>query len=216
MASLAYHTQQIFEQVSSLQCIKNYVLVGGTALSLQIANRLSEDLDFMQWMPSKRSKREVDWVSIQKELKMIGNIQSFEIFGFEHVQFIVEGVKLSFYISDKSSPVTNPIQYKNNLVLADLMSIAAMKMEVMLRRSNFRDYYDLYSLLQHGIDFKAAVELSLKYSNYKLSTKNILALLADGSRFKVDSSFSQLEPIYEVSVLDIESYINSNIKTYFL
>lgn len=171
MTSLAHHTRQIFEQVSYLQCIKNYVLVGGTALSLQIANRLSEDLDFMQWMPSKSKKREVDWVVIEKELKTIGEIQSFEMFGFEHVQFIVKGVKLSFYISDKSSPVTNPIQYKNNLVLADLMSIAAMKMEVILRRSNFRDYYDIYSLLKHGIDIKMAVELALKYSNHRLSTK---------------------------------------------
>ena len=31
-----------------------------------------------------------------------------------------------------------PVEYLNNLRLADVKSIGAMKMEVMLRRSNFR------------------------------------------------------------------------------
>ena len=47
MKGLAPHTQQIFEAVSKLDCIKPYLLVGGTALSLQIGTRQSEDLDFM-------------------------------------------------------------------------------------------------------------------------------------------------------------------------
>ena len=36
MKGLAPHTLQIFEAVSQLDCIKPYLLVGGTALSLQI------------------------------------------------------------------------------------------------------------------------------------------------------------------------------------
>ena len=43
MKGLAPHTQQIFEAVSKLDCIKPYLLVGGTALSLQIGTRQSED-----------------------------------------------------------------------------------------------------------------------------------------------------------------------------
>ena len=39
MKGLAPHTQQIFEAVSKLDCIKPYLLVGGTALSLQIGTR---------------------------------------------------------------------------------------------------------------------------------------------------------------------------------
>ena len=36
MKGLAPHTQRIFEAVAALECIRPYVLVGGTALSLQI------------------------------------------------------------------------------------------------------------------------------------------------------------------------------------
>lgn len=35
MKGLAPHTLQVFEAVSKLDCIKSYLLVGGTALSLQ-------------------------------------------------------------------------------------------------------------------------------------------------------------------------------------
>ena len=44
--SLAPHTGKVFEIISQLECIKPYTLVGGTALSLQIEKRQSEDLGF--------------------------------------------------------------------------------------------------------------------------------------------------------------------------
>ena len=51
--SLAPHTGKIFKSISKLECIKNYTLVGGTALSLQIETRQSEDLDFMKWLTKR-------------------------------------------------------------------------------------------------------------------------------------------------------------------
>ena len=39
-----------------------------------------------------------------------------------------------------------PIAFRNNLRIADVHTIGALKMEVMLRRAKFRDYYDLYSI----------------------------------------------------------------------
>ena len=86
----------------------------------------------------------------------------------------------------------------------------------MLRRSNFRDYYDIYSLLKSGVNIKSAVELALRYSNHILSTKNLLALLSDGSRFRVDSSFEHLNPVYKVTVDDIETYIKDCINQEYL
>lgn len=207
MNSLAPHTSRIFDAVSQLNCIKGYVLVGGTALSLQINSRESEDLDFMRWRISKNQKPEVNWVQIEKELRTISSNISTEILDFYHVEFIVDNVKISFYISDRYSPVSHGISFRNNLVIADVTSIAAMKMEVMLRRTSFRDYYDIYSLLRHGVDFKQAVELALNYSGHKLSTKNLLSILSDSSRFKVDSSFKLLNPVYDVQPEEIEQLI---------
>lgn len=209
MNGLAQHTAAIIESVSRLDCIKPYVLVGGTALSLQIATRQSEDLDFMTWRKSKNEKREVDWPRIKKELSEIGHIEKFDILDIDHVEFLVDGVKLSFYASPNYSPVNNIIPYLNNIVLADKISIGAMKLEVMLRRSKFRDYYDIYSLLLDGANLREMIDLALKYSGHRLKSKNLIALLSRSERFVKDSGFAALNPIYDVSPLDIERKIIS-------
>lgn len=59
MKGLAQKTYSIFDSISRLECIKPYVLVGGTALSLQLGTRESEDLDFMSWRKSRNDKQEV-------------------------------------------------------------------------------------------------------------------------------------------------------------
>ena len=61
MSGLAPHTVGIFDKIASLECIKPYILVGGTALALQLNTRLSEDLDFQSWKSQKTQKQEVDW-----------------------------------------------------------------------------------------------------------------------------------------------------------
>ena len=209
MKGLAPHTLQVFEAVSKLDCIKPYLLVGGTALSLQMGTRQSEDLDFMKWRTSKTEKMEVAWFQIEKELATIGDTQHKDILDIDHVEYLVSGVKFSFYACPKYSPVSMPVEYLNNLRLADVKSIGAMKMEVMLRRSNFRDYYDIYSILKSGVPINDLVSLALTYSGHKLKSKNLLAMLTNGSRFARDSHFEQLAPTYAVTAQEIEDYIKS-------
>lgn len=209
MKGLAPHTLQIFEAVSKLDCIKPYLLVGGTALSLQIGTRQSEDLDFMKWRTSKTEKMEVTWFQMEKELATVGDIQHKDILDIDHVEYLVSGVKFSFYACPKYSPVSEPVEDLNNLRLADVKSIGAMKMEVMLRRSNFRDYYDIYSILKSGVLINDLISLALTYSGHKLKSKNLLAMLTNGSRFMRDAHFDQLEPTYAVTAQEIEDYIKS-------
>lgn len=209
MKGLAPYTRQIFEAVSKLECIQPYLLVGGTALSLQINTRQSEDLDFMKWRTFKAEKMEVAWYQIEKELATIGDIQHKDILDIDHVEYLVSGVKFSFYACSKYSPVNMPINYRNKLRLADVKSIGAMKMEVMLRRSNFRDYYDIYSILKSGIPVNDLISLALSYSGHKLKSKNLLAMLTNSSRFTKDANFKQLEPVYTVTPQEIEEYIKS-------
>lgn len=209
MKGLAPHTQEIFEAVSKLDCIKPYLLVGGTALSLQIGTRQSEDLDFMKWRTSEAERMEVSWFQIEKELATIGEIQHKDILDIDHVEYRMAGVKFSFYACPKYSPVSQPVNYLNYIKLADVKSIGAMKMEVMLRRSNFRDYYDIYSILKAGVDIHDLVSLALTYSGHKLKSKNLLAMLTNGNRFTRDAHFEQLEPVYTVTPQEIEAYIKS-------
>ena len=212
MTALAPHTSELFDKIVSLECIKPYTLVGGTALALQIHTRLSEDLYFQSWKSHKSQKQEVDWVHIEKQLATIGMIQSRELWDFDHVEFVVSGVKISFYACPKMSPFPDPVLVKDNLKMATIKSIAAMKLELMLRRNNFRDYYDIYSIFKQAVNFKEIVDLALLYSGHLLSTKNLLAMLSDSSRFNIDNKFELLQPIYKVSPKDIELFLKECIK----
>lgn len=212
MNGLAPQTSEVFERVTRLECIKPFVLVGGTALSLQLNKRQSEDLDFMCWKKSAKDKPEVPISSIKREIESVANIDSTEIGGFNFVSFVVEGVKLSFYAAPrKRIPSMQVIPFKNNLQLADIKSIGAMKMEAMLRRSKFRDYYDIYSILNEGIDLNEMVEMALEHSGHLLKRKNLLAFLTDGERFRKDKAFLQLNPVYDVSANDIQEYIKAKL-----
>ena len=195
-----------------MECIKPYILCGGTALAIQIGHRKSEDLDFMMWRTSKTDKPEVNWNAIEKELKeKIGEIENFNMLGFDQVEFLVKGVKFSFFVSDNFSPVSSPINYLGNIRLADIEAIMAMKMEVMLRRMKFRDYYDIYCILQNNYSIHKGIEKALSLSRHRLSSKNIIAMLL-GGKFAADNNFATLEPKYNVTKEEIREYILHKLK----
>ena len=195
MKGLAPNVSKIFNSVSQLACIKPFVLVGGTALSLQLGTRLSEDLDFMRWKTDKNDRLEIDWPEIKKELETIGRIERVDVLGFDHVLFVVDGVKLSFYAAPRKR-----------------IPIGAMKMEVMSRRCRFRDYYDIYSVLKDGADFDELITTALLHSGGMLKEKNLLAILSNGERFYKEAKFKQLAPIYNVNAADIQKYIVAEIE----
>ena len=206
--SLAPHTGRLIEAVSKLECIKPFVLVGGTALSIQLENRQSEDLVFMRWKQNKDDDLDINWPQLQRELASIGEVQDVQVSGFDQVLFVVDGVKISFYAAPRKRIATmHEVPYLNNIRLADVESIGVMKMEAMMRRSKFRDYYDIYSILKNGADIHKLIPMALEHSGHKLKTKGLLAMLTNGELFKKDEGFSLLQPTYDVSGSDIESYI---------
>lgn len=209
MKGLTPVTSSIIDAVSHLDCIRPYLLVGGTALSLQIGHRLSEDLDFMSWRTSKNEHREVDWPTIKEELSKLGKVERCDILDISHVEYIVNGVKISFYANPNYSPTTTEIQFLNNIRLADKKSIGAMKMEVMLRRSKFRDYYDIYAILQAGENLHEMIDLALKYSGHRLKSKNLIAMLTRSERFVPDAAFTALEPKYDIQPAHVEELIKN-------
>jgi predicted nucleotidyltransferase component of viral defense system len=213
MKGLAQKTEKIFEEISKLECVKEYTLVGGTAISLQIGKRLSEDLDFCKWSTNlKTDNPAVDWPKIQKQLETIGKVDK-DVLGFDQVNFVVNDVKISFFTKKENlSPVREHFPVLNNIKAADLDSLGAMKVELMLRRSNFRDYYDIYSLLKEGTSLKSLVDGASKYSNHSLKTRNILSFLANGDNYKKGKDFELLKPVYDITSKGIEDLIKSAIK----
>ena len=55
------------------------------------------------------------------------------------------------------------------------------------------------------------VDLALRHSGHVLHTKNLYAMLTNSLRFVPDSNFAYLEPKYDITPAEIESYIRSQI-----
>lgn len=218
MQGLTKDTAKIFRAISLLSCLKGYILIGGSALSLQINKRKSEDLDFCVWTKKlKKEKPAVDWPAIENELETAGRIESRDILGFDQVNFIVGGVRITFVAKlENLSPVNKPVSILNNIYAADIRAIGAMKIELILRRSEFRDYYDIYSILKEGVALKDIVSGAVKYSNHRLKTRDALAFMSNGSNFRPDKGFTLLEPVYDIDHKGIEEYIKSLIRKEYI
>lgn len=207
MKGLAPHTAAIIDRISRLECLDGWTLVGGTALAIQLGHRQSEDLDFMRWQSESSERMEIDWPTIKRDLEQqVGRVQSMDILESNHVEFLVEGVKISFYARECRTPVRTTLPFRNRIVLADIEAIAAMKLEVMMRRSKFRDYYDIYCITLHDPDLMKFVRAAGRYSNHLLKSKHLLALLTNHQRFAEDHNFAQLAPLHAVSAATIEEH----------
>ncbi len=212
MKGLNKNTEQVFLSIKNLPLLNEYILIGGTALSLQIHHRLSEDLDFCKWQDDQKiNYKEIRWTEIEKKLEQFGTVKT-DILDLYQVNFHLNDVKISFYSNALASfrEIQTSITYEH-IRLANVQSLGAMKLEVMSRRYLFRDYYDVYSILQEGISLKNLVSLCGRYSRHRMKSKMILGILSNGSLFKQEENFELLEPKYLVSSKDIEVYIRNQI-----
>lgn len=208
---LSPHTESIFEDISKLDCIKDYCLIGGTALALQIAHRHSEDFDFCIWKKYRRDKIEIHWSAIFKELSTLGNVEK-NILAFDHCDFYLNGVKITFFANDTQEPANlQRVSFLNNIVVADPVSIGVMKIETMQYRTTHRDYYDIYSLLQEGIGLDTLIIRARKYLRHNLKTREIISMLVC-ENLEEDRKFSELLPKYNISINEIKQFIIEKIK----
>jgi predicted nucleotidyltransferase component of viral defense system len=205
-------TLEVFNAIKDSDLFSEYLLIGGTALSMQLQHRLSEDIDFCKWQddPVIRNK-EIDWPVIEKYLKKLGSVKT-EILDLYQVNFVVRDVRLSFY----SNPITTFREIIKGpgfgkIQLPTVESIGAMKLEVISRRNIYRDYYDIYSILRENLSLKELVLKAGRYSCHRMNTKMMLSIISDVSRFRKEENFSLLSPKYEVTSAEIRDYIRARI-----
>jgi len=87
-----------------------------------------------------------------------------------------------------------------------------MKIELILCRSEFRDYYDIYSILREGGSLRELVNRASEYSNRLLKVRDALSFLSDGINYRKDKSFNLLAPFYDLDNKGIEEFMRATIK----
>jgi predicted nucleotidyltransferase component of viral defense system len=187
--------------------------MGGTALALQLNHRLSKDLDFCRWHKNKKESLRTDWNTIQQQLSTIGTTK---IVLLDHTQcdFLVDGVRITFLDDNKfKQPIgLQKIHCLNNMFITDIESIAVMKLEVMTHRNQFRDYYDIYSILKNGISLNTILEKTGVYTFHNLRTRDMLSLLINAEKPPLDKKFSSMAPIYDISFEEIKQFLVEKAK----
>lgn len=155
------------EGFSDIDYLSNWTLVGGTALSIHLQHRLSEDLDFFI------EKNTLDQERTHIE-KMIANLeeQGYDCVmthnNSENLDYEIEGVKVTFFASGLKNLKSNCDSYKN-IDIASIATIIVMKMEAIISyRMKTRDFYDIYIIgEQEDISIFTMLDMYNKYTTKK-------------------------------------------------
>lgn len=154
------NTKNVFDIFSKHKFIKDYTLVGGTALSIQIEHRKSEDLDFIfdgEFIDTIKIKRSIN--SIFTKYKVIKEDQNYQI------DILINDTKVTFF---SSGAVVAPFKIKDysqsygNLNIATPNIIGVLKLITISQRNTIRDYYDLYIITKKILSLEELFKLTKK------------------------------------------------------
>ena len=209
---LRQETIPVFEAVSQMEAINNLYLCGGTAQSLQMKHRKSEDLDF-ELLGTRKERPMLDFSAISNEVSSVFPDCKKEFLSKNQLQIFVNGnVKLSFFRPENSVPELGKGFVYNNIVTPSLQELLGMKLFTIAVRSAFRDYYDIYALLKEGYDLAKGVEYAGKFSRHTIHSKFIYSILLNENYFSKPKDFSLLEPKYDISTEEIAAFIRQYIE----
>jgi len=119
---------------------RTFYLVGGTAIALHIGHRRSIDFDLFTFSKLNKSRIKASLLQIPFQ-----QIPLFE--DYDQLHLMVNQVKITFF----SFPykVEHPVNFDSHITIPSLLSLAAMKAFALGRRSKWKDYVDLYFILQN-------------------------------------------------------------------
>ncbi len=147
--------QQVLWSRLDAKALADFILYGGTALSLQLGHRISVDFDFFSSVAFNPEKL-IEKVTLLKEARHV--LQSAPN-TFTCVLFVEEEpVKLSF-LGDLSFPLLHPpVTAPNGIRIASIGDIFAHKLKTLHQRIEAKDYLDIIAILKEGHSLEEGLE----------------------------------------------------------
>jgi predicted nucleotidyltransferase component of viral defense system len=197
-------TARVWAALADEPLLRGFVLIGGTALTLRIQHRISEDLDFLFGdvsLPRERL-RQLARRMHDRGLNMQLNQHPADVADFidaglkldDHQQnfLVADSVKVSFSTFDAPLRSLVPQAADAPLRIATLDELFASKSLVTAERIKSRDWFDLYVLMtRHGysaLDLHDAFTRSGNLLSLSLAEANLRACKARDS----DEGYQQL------------------------
>lgn len=192
-------TLQLLRELQRDPLLKDFVLVGGTGLALQIGHRLSIDLDLFTEQPFDTD---------QLEAHLANNFAFYtDYLSNNTLKGFIENVKVDFLTHAYS--LVKPLVQPDGLRLASIEDIGAMKLNAIAHSGNRqKDFYDMYFILEHlSLD-----DLLVAY-NMKYPRSNPLIPIKALTWFE-DVDFEIEQPILKrkVSFKQVEGRLNMAVR----
>ena len=128
----------LLKMIDDCSFLEKYVLVGGSALSMHLCHRKSEDLDFFTYEDSFDKQEIFEYIQTFENKEILNQTD-------EQIDVLLDGVKVTFFNAQWG--FLKPIKVER-FNLSTLEAIAAMKINVLFLRAKYRDYYDIYFLVK--------------------------------------------------------------------
>lgn len=128
---------------------RNYFLVGGTAIALQIGHRRSIDFDL--FTSSKVNRKSLE-NTIKKERFKFKTLSQTP----QEWTFFIGEVKITFY--QFLYDVEAKLNFENIVRIPSLLNLASMKAYTLGERAKWKDYVDLFFILKDYFSLKNVVD----------------------------------------------------------
>lgn len=140
----------LIEMIDNCTFLDKYVLVGGSALTLHLCHRKSEDLDFFTYADNFDKEEIFDFIKRFKDKEILNQTD-------EQIDLLLNGVKVTFFNAQWSFLKPETCSRFN---IATLKQVAAMKVNALFLRAKFRDYYDVYFLIKDVMNLREMFQYS--------------------------------------------------------
>lgn len=190
-------TFSLLEKLVDLPSLKEFYLVGGTALALQIGHRNSIDLDLF-------SDKEYDQDRIMSEMPW-----EFEVLGRSNLYLglQIEGTKVD--IVKYLFPRITALIIEDGIPMASPFEIAGMKLWAITRRGTKKDFIDLYFLLK-----EISLEEMLDFFRKKFPNVDPLLVLRSLSYFGDADLEAMPEMFVDVEWEEMKATIQETLTKY--
>jgi len=204
--ALTPETRDAFHKVARLPFIKSFYLAGGTGLALHLGHRFSVDLDLF-------STDEIAVGPDQRDaIRTLLDDPSLSITHDVDGTFVAtwQGVGISFFRLPLYPLVQSPVLL-DDIPVATIPEIGAMKLAAIIDRGTRKDMVDLYYLLQ-TVSLETIFEVaSVKYArvrSFPISAIRALAYFADAEavpmpRMLEQTPWSKMKKFLEHHALEV-------------
>lgn len=169
----------LLSQLMQLPALKDFYLVGGTALSLFYGHRKSDDLDLFS---TERFGNEEIVEVLKKEFQhRLENRTSTPRFG---IFCFIDDVKVD--LVRHSFPLIAPQKIIEGVRMFSIEDLIAMKVQAVLGRGKKKDFWDIAELLAHY-----SVEDVIRFHQQKYTTQNLLISVPQAITYFKDADESE-------------------------